>query len=386
MDMDLYIKMGALQGELTRTRETLLRIIDEVAAGHEVSRLREEMQWALMDLWDAHNEVKGKLTIDKIYLKPQFEIAPKSREEHTLFSRAVHVVPELLEAASALKTIENSVSGQMLAYATAPPLLQTRLLPLVPRSDLTLYSKSVQEKIASYINRLTRHAHGVVRLTSIYTGGYLCGIRMHIPKVFAAVAMFEQFTYGQGWPVIGPVTITGEDYFNKAHPATPTNIPIYREITLCAERARDFFTLMVPENALKRFLVWLSKYDDLLFRPCKRCKKLFDSESVEESHMYPIIRHPLTYEAFHKSCVPADTFDGTLPLLDPKMFEEPLFPDEKEEEKRRRKEGGEKGGEEKEGNDGNEGNDENGIENEGEMNSGSDTTGELALKKVKLDN
>lgn len=331
MDIDLYLKLGALQGEMSRTRETLFKILDEVAEGHEVDAMRADMKRALMDLWDAHSEVKGKLVVEKTYIKSVFGTAPKSREEHTRLRTAMRIVPELIEANAALRLIEESVGAQMLAFATAPPLFQAKLLPLAPQSHLTLYSPAVQEKIGTCIELFANRAHGVIKLISIYAGKYLCGIRMHIPRVFYAVLMFEQFTCGEGYPVIGPVTVVGEDYYNKTYPATPTNVPVFKEITLCAERARDFFTLATPESAVKLFLVWLSKYDDLMLRPCKCCKKLFDKSAAGELRMPPTMRHPLTHEAFHRLCIPSGTFDGTLPPLDPKVFEEPLFLSEEEE-------------------------------------------------------
>lgn len=384
MDIDLYLKMGVLQGETSRMRETLIRIIDEVAEGHDVDALREQMKHVLMDLWDAHNELRGKILVDKTIIKPLFDIAPKSREEHILFGRAMRIIPEIFDAANAIKTIWNSVGAQMLAFATSPPLiLQNKLLPLKPSAGpqprLTLYSKDIQKSIKTSIDVFSSRAHGVVKVMGLCTGSYICGVRMDIPKVFSAVVMFEQFTYGQKCPAIGPVTVTvpgGGDSRSMAYPATPTNIPMYREITLCAERARDFFTLVTPDNSFKSFLVWLSKYDDLLLRPCKRCKKLFDSDSVEEERMLPIIRHPLTYEAFHKSCVPVNTFESTLPLLDPKVFEEPLFPDEEEEMKRLAV----KMEEEKEG-----GGEKQKINDEGGVDEGDSMNG-LVLKKVKLEN
>ena len=338
MDTGSYLGLCSLQNRMSEVRDILIRIIDEAAATHSTDTLRTELEQKLAELRSAFDAVRGKLTFDQSFVKIVYSTTPKSREEFARFREAVHIMPELADAVEALRSISAAVAERALVFPTAPPataLCGSALLPplassLHPRP--TLYNTEVQRMIRDSLDHFADHAHGVVRLMPMCAGNWFCGIRMRVPKVLSVTLMFEQYTCGKGFPVIGPITVTEEDSTNYLDHLMVPKAPLLREITLCAERARDFFTLTAPADAIKAFLVWFSKYDDLLFRPCKRCRRLFDSDSISQSHMLPVVRHPLTYEAFHKSCVSPGSLDDVAATLGIKAFEEPLFPEEEEED------------------------------------------------------
>eukprot|EP01122_Echinamoeba_exundans_P012510 TRINITY_DN5242_c0_g1_i1.p1 TRINITY_DN5242_c0_g1~~TRINITY_DN5242_c0_g1_i1.p1 ORF type:complete len:364 (-),score=65.31 TRINITY_DN5242_c0_g1_i1:556-1647(-) len=79
-----------------------------------------------------------------------------------------------------------------------------------------------------------------------------------------------------------------------------------RKLTQEMTKALHFFRSMYPTGALRRFVLWLVKYDKLYSIKCKSCQKCLrqDEENIFEPPLMRDFRDPHSNDFYHPDCFP----------------------------------------------------------------------------------